>query len=278
MQRAICQLQQRSLCRPSYKQCVRMPAIGAISADVVGGVSQDVESVQLFKAQWNVYQKMLDHDYLHHSALYGTLKQYLEQRMQGPFSMLDLGCGDSAYISRTLAASPSLKPLLQSYTGVDLSSLAMQISQQNMAAAARDTSVTHIEDDMLHYARTCQQQYDVILASFAMHHLSWEHKNEFLGHLSRMLKLGGCFCLIDVFLEEGQSRTEYMEQFVDTVNNKWTEMDATQQQHSITHVTNHDFPVEWSALQACAAEGGLFQGVQLLCSSPPSKAVVFEIN
>lgn len=82
MQRAICQLQQRSLCRPSYKQCVRMPAIGAISADVVGGVSQDVESVQLFKAQWNVYQKMLDHDYLHHSALYGTLKQYLEQRMQ----------------------------------------------------------------------------------------------------------------------------------------------------------------------------------------------------
>lgn len=67
--------------------------------------------------------------------------------------MLDLGCGDSAYISRTLAASPSLKPLLQSYTGVDLSSLAMQISQQNMAAAARDTSVTHIEDDMLHYAR-----------------------------------------------------------------------------------------------------------------------------
>lgn len=247
---------------------------------------------------------------------------------------------------------------------------------------------------LVYSCRTCQQQYDVILASFAMHHLSWEHKNEFLGHLSRMLKLGGCFCLIDVFLEEGkqlrlltaallckgnglqavslamhgpisllvnntviqctftklddravlfiqlfcicslplpyllpgsdsmyclmrtspmqlliiclphqlhpkvpssvshnsasssrgcmcvtgQSRTEYMEQFVDTVNNKWTEMDATQQQHSITHVTNHDFPVEWSALQACAAEGGLFQGVQLLCSSPPSKAVVFEIN
>ena len=75
---------------------------------------------------------MLQEDYLEHKALYGGLQQFLKQKAaRGPLRLLDLGCGDSDYISRLIEASGASE-LIASYTGVDLSEPAIEISKQNI--------------------------------------------------------------------------------------------------------------------------------------------------
>lgn len=76
--------------------------------------------------------QVLNQDYLEHKALYGSLQQYLQQKAcTGPLRVLDLGCGDSDYISR-LVEECGGESLVASYTGVDLSEPAMEISKQNI--------------------------------------------------------------------------------------------------------------------------------------------------
>ena len=48
---------------------------------------------QLFQ-EWQVYQKLVTHDYMHHAALFGRLAQEISSRFERPVSILDLGCGD----------------------------------------------------------------------------------------------------------------------------------------------------------------------------------------
>jgi ubiquinone/menaquinone biosynthesis C-methylase UbiE len=75
---------------------------------------------------------VLQEDYLEHKALYGALQQYLKKKAsRRPLILLDLGCGDSDYICRLIEASGASE-LIASYTGVDLSEPALEISKQNV--------------------------------------------------------------------------------------------------------------------------------------------------
>lgn len=74
----------------------------------------------------------MEEDYLEHRALYGSLQHFLQQKAaSGPLSLLDLGCGDSDYISRIILEAGG-DQLVESYTGVDLSEPAIEISKQNI--------------------------------------------------------------------------------------------------------------------------------------------------
>ncbi len=59
---------------------------------------------------------------------------------------------------------------------------------------------------MLRYVQQCPQRFDVVTASYAVHHLSAEGKARLVGALARLLNPGGCFLLVDVFLREGACR------------------------------------------------------------------------
>ncbi len=76
----------------------------------------------------------MKYDYLEHKGLYGALRQWLVRaaREKGPLRLLDLGCGDSEYISRVIAEAGG-SALISSYTGVDLSEPALNFSKRNMA-------------------------------------------------------------------------------------------------------------------------------------------------
>ena len=56
----------------------------------------------------------------------------LEKAAKGPISIADLGCGDSDYISRTMSDVGGTA-VVSSYTGVDLSQPALEISRRNVA-------------------------------------------------------------------------------------------------------------------------------------------------
>jgi uncharacterized SAM-dependent methyltransferase len=78
--------------------------------------------------------QLLGQDYLEHEGLYFAVQRYLQCKaeLSGPLRLLDLGCGDSDYISR-IVHNIGGKKVLASYVGVDLCEPALDISKQNIA-------------------------------------------------------------------------------------------------------------------------------------------------
>lgn len=161
-----------------------------------------------------MYQHVLQGDHLEHQLVYdGVLKLLMQQRqaLGRRLRLLDLGCGDAEYISRTLRqlAQQQQEPLLESYVGVDLSRPALALARQHLSSAL--SSAAHIElhlEDMLSYLRKQvaapgHQQFDIILSSFALHHLTTDEKLQALTLAKQLLvsgdgNVGGAFALVDV--------------------------------------------------------------------------------
>ena len=60
------------------------------------GPSQDegFSAKEFFNRQWELYQKVLNNNYVGHQEIYDVLHKLLAQWSK-PFTMLDLGCGDA---------------------------------------------------------------------------------------------------------------------------------------------------------------------------------------
>jgi len=142
--------------------------------------------------------------------------------------ILDLGCGDAHCVARALESSGAGARVAR-YTGVDMSAPAIEIARGNLARAlssagapaaagadgaaaegeaeaeAEAACVEFVEGDMLAFARECAPvAYDLVFASFALHHLPEGQKAEMLRLLGgKVLAEGGVFVLVDIFLNQG---------------------------------------------------------------------------
>lgn len=79
---------------------------------------------------------------------------------------------------------------------------------------------------MLSFARACQPgSFDVVLAAFSIHHLEQSQKRELLQLVGRILRPAGCFCLVDVFRESGETRQDYLDRLKAAMGS-WHSLDA----------------------------------------------------
>jgi hypothetical protein len=69
------------------------------------GAVVDEAALEQFQAQWATYQKLVDADSLSHKAVGKILNDTLNQTFTGPFSVLDIGCGDASEMKRALAGT-----------------------------------------------------------------------------------------------------------------------------------------------------------------------------
>lgn len=94
--------------------------------------------------------------------------------------------------------------------GVDMSAPAMAISATNMAdACSPSCSIDHHEGDMIAYvtdAAAAGRTYDLVLASFSLHHLSTAAKEQMVAALGRVVAPGGVFLLCDIFKAPGEQQ------------------------------------------------------------------------
>ncbi len=81
------------------------------------------------------------------------------------------GCGDCYAIARALRDAGPSAASISSFTGVDMTAAALAAAGENLALVPHPMEVTMLERDMKDYVATTSDQYDVILASFAVHHL-----------------------------------------------------------------------------------------------------------
>ncbi len=199
--------------------------------------SPDLDSVaEYFSNSWRIYQKILDHDYMEHRTVYSSLEQYLQKhQVPEPIAILELGCGDASFSSRTLS---NLK--IWSYTGVDLAPNALEEARKNLQILQCNL---HLQaQELLSFLNSCQDKFDLILAVFAIHHLGVEQKKQFLTQVYQHLNPQGRLIWIDVFRIDQESREEYLSRYWQHLQNHFLSFSPDEIASIYQHISESDYP------------------------------------
>lgn len=199
-------------------------------------VAQDTASVrQFFDEHWKAYQKVVDHDYLGHQALYGAAHDLLAGRFSRPFSLLDLGCGDARYTRLAVGGTQ-----LARYHGVDLSEVAIAQARVNLQelSGAKTFSLGNAFQHVGHG----HEPFDVVLAGYSMHHLSAAEKEAFLGEAQCALMPGGVLLMIDLVRADDVTMQEGVEEFIAHARRQWIALSDKEMTLTVEHIAQADFP------------------------------------
>ncbi len=203
--------------------------------------------------EWHAYQKLLEHDYMYHVAFFSRLKLEIQKQFHGSIALLDLGCGDVSPIR------PMLEDLeVSMYCGVDQSATALSKAEANLASLDFPTRL--YPGDLLETLRTLSGRFDVIVASFSLHHLQTAAaKKQVLEECHRVLTPAGLVAIIDVFHAEDETREEYLHRWVEFAKNSYVALDGVEIASLVDHVQNNDFPETLSVYRSIGRAAGYGQ-------------------
>ena len=213
------------------------------------------DSVREFFNGWSLYRRIVDNDYLCHRSVREALTSWLDGFAR-PFSFLDLGCGDAEFTSGLLIGRPLL-----SYTGIDLSPVALDLAAKNTDQLAVPCKLQ--AGDFLTCLSSLPGTYDIIYIGLSLHHLPRREKEFFFGELRSKLAPRGVLLIFDPVLNPGESRESYMGRWVDHAKWTWSALSAEDVAGAVEHVTTSDYPEEITTLNHMAVAAG-FQPAQPL--------------
>jgi SAM-dependent methyltransferase len=221
-----------------------------------------------FSQQWALYQKILDYNYMSHQQFYVAIHQRLKQNI-APFRLLELGCGDASLTCQALKGTT-----IASYVGVDLAAPALALATENLAnlAATQSGFSSHVyQGDFRHWLPTHRASYDLILASFSLHHLSLAEKEELLGQIRAHLQPCGQFLLLDVMRQPDEDRPAYLQRYFLHMQEIWTQLQPQEIEFLRQHIAECDFPETLVDLEQLAQHQG-FQTLDCLAQDPAQTA------
>lgn len=102
--------------------------------------------------------------------------------------VLDLGSGDGRLLDSVLRIRPQARGV-----ALDFSPFMLEQLKQRFAANAAVDVVSHNLDEPLPPLGT----FDLVVSSFAIHHLTHERKQQLYGEIWRLLEPGGVFCNLE---------------------------------------------------------------------------------
>ena len=102
--------------------------------------------------------------------------------------VLDLGSGDGRLIDSVLRIRPQARGV-----ALDFSPFMLEQLKQRFAANAAVDVVSHNLDDPLPPLGT----FDLVVSSFAIHHVTHERKQQLYGEIWALLEPGGVFCNLE---------------------------------------------------------------------------------
>jgi len=209
----------------------------------------NTQSDDYFQKNWEIYQKVVVNNYMEHREFSSALYKFLSDYWQTPFSLLELGCGDASLTVQAL-----LNTTVTSYIGIDLSGVALEIAQVNMAQIKCEQ--TFIEDDISkaveELAQNQKQSFDVVMTSFVLHHLSLAQKDKVIQQVSHLLKPNGVFVLIDIVLKEEEDREHFINRYLENMYQNWNALSSQDMSMIENHISTYDFPETQATLHEIA--------------------------
>ena len=199
--------------------------------------------------EWTTYEKVVANDYMHHRDFFAALKQEIGARLMEPLSIIDIGCGDGA------ATLPLLESIAVShYTGIDQSETALARAHTNLEASGAPFAL-HC-GTMLEEMRKLEIEAGLAIASFSLHHLELPEKRQVLEECLRLLQPGGMLAVIDVFMEEGESRQSYYERWEANARSNYQALEPAEMEELLVHVRACDIPETFSSYEELGRAAG----------------------
>lgn len=213
------------------------------------------DAVEVFMKSWRLYQDIIEHNYMFHREISAAARAAIDSFEPGkPLRVIDLGCGDASM------ALPFLNPdRVILYKGCDLSQPALDIARTQLT----DLGIAHrlVCDDMRTFVtEQPTASADVVIASYALHHLNATDKQQLVREVIRTLVPGGRFLLIDIFREPDEDRVNYMKHYTNQVRNTWVGLSQESQALVINHATEFDFPEHPDFYQTHWQKAGFIPG------------------
>jgi len=211
--------------------------------------------MDLFEQQWQTYRSVIENDWMEHRGVTAACASALESWVaehpdrQGRARLLDLGCGDMAQMAPVFRALP-----LGAFVGVDLTEQVLPMARAALGTVPFTTDFHN--SDVQTFAEAEGEPFDLVHASFVLHHLTDEEKVRFLSALRRRIRPDGAFLWIDVFCEPGESRPDYLTRYVDRIRGSWDAIDVDAREAIVTHISTYDFPADRSAIVEAAGHTG----------------------
>ena len=229
---------------------------------------QATDETTLFRQSWTLYDSISEMNYMFHREIYTHVTALLSQRRaSGAYSLLDLGCGNTRFIAPCLkTATPSR------YAGVDLSEAALKEAHEYLRGL---DNVGLYHQDMLQALQATEVSFDVIFSGYAVHHLDAKGKQDLFHACASKLAPGGQFILVDVVREEGQTREQYLEGYLNVMRTQWTAVRPDHLEEACGHVAAYDYPETFSDLKRMAAAASL-TNVRLLDRFAQHHILVFS--
>ncbi|WP_069472365.1 class I SAM-dependent methyltransferase [Candidatus Marithrix sp. Canyon 246] len=191
------------------------------------------KQIKEFFNQWNIYKKVIKHNYMFHIEIFQKLQYFLNQHQHQ--NLLDLGCGDAYHIARILKNSH-----ITNYYGIDLSEIALQEAQQNFATINCDKQF--IQTNLIDFIATQQAKFDIIIAGYSIHHLTLTEKDNFFAQATIALKPGGSLLIYDLVRCEDETQSDYLDRWWKYCLNNWKAMTSEELSLIKYHIYNNDYP------------------------------------
>lgn len=215
--------------------------------------SRDVQKATEWFKQWGVYRSIVDNNWMCHGPIHTAIHEFVVAAYPGPFSVLDLGCGDAGLIQDTFQDNP-----IGTYTGVDASSAAL--AEARRVFATSNFPARFVEGDLLGYLANQPEGAkhkgpDIVMAGYAVHHLSLSDKKLFFSLAHSRLAQHGTLVFYDVFRRSEESREEYIAAYLSMMKAEWgLTPDGLSGTHR--HIEDCDFPEPKEAILAMAHDAG----------------------
>ena len=208
----------------------------------------DDQALELFRRQWAVYQKLIDHNYVNHAEVYGTLYRVLLEEDQ-PFRLLDLACGDAAAMVGALEGTR-----IAHYHGVDLAKPALELARRNLDGL--DCAVELEQRDFIEAMQGRPEPADVVWIRPSLHHLRAPDKRTLMQEIRGVVGARGRFLMYEPASPDGEDRDGYLSRFERISRKSWTALTPAEWQALIRHVRTCDLPETVSSWIALGHEAG----------------------
>jgi SAM-dependent methyltransferase len=227
----------------------------------------DEQAMQTFRHQWQVYSKVVDHDYLSHKAVGAVLRRELVTDVNRPFRFLDLACGDARLTVAALQGTHVIH-----YHGIDLSAPALAIARETVETLACPVELE--EEDFVSAMRGRPEPADVVWIGLALHHLQTPDKQVLMREVRAAVGDASRFLIYEPVRLEGESRPAYLDRFEQINHSGWAALTPGEWALILAHVRDADFPEPPSVWAQLGRNAG-FLDVRDLFTDPTGFYSVF---